>query len=123
NVRGNTKTLESQLEIDIDQEKAGALGVDLADANALIGTVFAGSYVNDFIQNGEIKPVYVQADAPYRMQPDDLSKWYARNSVGEMVPFSAFATTKWTQGSPSLARFNGTAAISMQGTAAAGASS
>jgi multidrug efflux pump len=123
NVRGNTKTLESQLEIDIDQEKAGALGVDLAGANALIGTAFAGSYVNDFIQNGEIKPVYVQADAPYRMQPDDLASWYARNLAGEMVPFSAFATTKWTQGSPSLARFNGTAAISMQGTAAAGASS
>jgi multidrug efflux pump len=123
NVRGNTKTLESQLSINIDQEKAGALGVDLAAANALIGTVFAGSYVNDFIQNGEIKPVYVQADAPYRMQPDDLNSWYARNSAGEMVPFSAFATTSWAQGSPSLARFNGTAAISMQGTAASGASS
>lgn len=123
NVRGNTKTLESQLEINIDQEKAGALGVDLGAANALISTVFAGTYVNDFIQNGEIKPVYVQADAPYRMQPDDLNTWYARNSSGEMVPFSAFATTSWSQAPPSLARFNGTAAIAMQGSAAAGASS
>jgi multidrug efflux pump len=122
-VRGNTKTLESQLEINIDQEKAGALGVDLAAANSLIGTVFAGTYVNDFIQNGEIKPVYVQADAPYRMQPDDLNSWYARNTAGEMVPFSAFATTSWSQASPSLARFNGTAAISIQGSAGASASS
>lgn len=123
NVRGNTRTLESQLEINIDQEKAGALGVDLTGANALIGTAFAGSYVNDFIQNGKIKPVYVQADAAYRMQPDDLNSWYARNLAGEMVPFSAFATTRWTQASPSLARFNGTPAISMQGSVAAGARS
>ncbi|WP_421594634.1 efflux RND transporter permease subunit [Shinella sp. M27] len=123
NVRGNTRTLESQLKIEIDQEKAGALGVDLSGINALISTAFAGSNVNDFVYKGEIKPVYVQADAPFRMQPEDVSRWYARNGTGEMVPFSAFATTKWIQGSPSLARFNGTAAISMNGAAQTGASS
>ncbi|MCJ8024986.1 efflux RND transporter permease subunit [Shinella yambaruensis] len=123
NVRGNTRTLESQLKIEIDQEKAGALGVDLSGINGLISTAFAGSNVNDFVYNGEIKPVYVQADAPFRMQPEDVNRWYARNGDGEMVPFSAFATTTWIQGSPSLARFNGTAAISMNGAAQAGASS
>jgi multidrug efflux pump len=123
NVRGNTRTLESELRVVIDQEKAGALGVNLQTANALLDIAFAGRYVNDFIQNGEIKPVYVQADARYRMQPDDISRWFVRNSAGEMVPFSAFATTRWEQGSPSLNRFNGSAAILMQGTAAAGASS
>ncbi len=123
NVRGNTRTLESQLKIEVDQEKAGALGVDLSGINGLISTAFAGSNVNDFVYNGEIKPVYVQADAPFRMQPEDVGRWYARNGSGEMVPFSAFATTKWVQGSPSLSRFNGTAAISMNGAAQAGASS
>lgn len=123
NVRGNTRTLEAQLKINIDQEKAGALGVDIADINSLITTVFSGNNVNDFIYNGEIKPVYVQADAPFRMQPDDIKRWFAKNSDGEMVPFSAFTTTAWIQGSPSLARFNGTAAIAMNGEAAAGASS
>ena len=123
NVRGNTRTLESQLKIEVDQEKAGALGVDLSGINGLISTAFAGSNVNDFVYNGEIKPVYVQADAPFRMQPEDVDRWYARNGSGEMVPFSAFATTTWVQGSPSLSRFNGTAAISMNGAAQAGASS
>ena len=123
NVRGNTRTLESQLKIEIDQEKAGALGVDISGINGLISTAFAGSKVNDFVHDGEIKPVYVQADAPFRMQPEDVNRWYARNGTGEMVPFSAFATTKWIQGSPSLSRFNGTAAISMNGAAQPGASS
>ncbi|MBB5043961.1 multidrug efflux pump [Shinella fusca] len=123
NVRGNTRTLESQLKIDIDQEKAGALGVGISGINNLISVAFAGRNVNDFVYNGEIKPVYVQADAPFRMQPGDIERWYARNDAGEMVPFSAFATTKWVQGSPSLSRFNGTAAIAMNGSAQPGASS
>jgi len=123
NIRGNTRTLEAQLKIDIDQEKAGAMGIDLSGIDSLINTVFSGTEVNDFVYNGEIKPVYVQADAPFRMQPEDLDRWYAKNDSGEMVPFSAFATTQWVQGSPSLARFNGTAAISLSGSAAAGASS
>lgn len=122
-IRGNTRTLESQLKIDIDQEKAGALGIGLSDLNSLINTAFSGTNVNDFVYKGEIKPVYVQADAPFRMQPKDINRWSAKNSNGEMVPFSAFATTQWIKGSPSLARFNGTAAIAIDGTAAAGTSS
>jgi len=123
NIRGNTRTLEAQLKIDIDQEKAGSMGIDLSAIDSLINTVFSGTNVNDFVYNGEIKPVYVQADAPFRMQPQDLDRWYARNDAGEMVPFSAFATTRWVQGSPSLARFNGTAAVSISGQAGPGASS
>jgi multidrug efflux pump len=123
NVRGNTRTLEPRLKIRIDQEKAGALGVGLSGINSLIATAFSGSNVNDFVYNGEIKPVYVQADAPFRMQPGDIERWYARNDAGGMVPFSAFATTEWVQGLPTLARFNGTAAIAMDGAAAAGVSS
>jgi len=123
NIRGNTRTLETQLKIDIDQEKAGAMGIDLSGIDSLINTVFSGTDVNDFVYNGEIKPVYVQADAPFRMQPDDIDRWYAKNAAGEMVPFSAFATTEWVQGSPSLARINGTAAVSINGQAASGASS
>ncbi|SMD19332.1 efflux RND transporter permease subunit [Rhizobium sp. RU36D] len=123
NVRGNTRTLESQLKVSIDQEKAGALGIELSAINSIISTAFSGNYVNDFALNGEIKPVYVQADAQYRMQPGDIERWFARNTKGEMVPFSAFTTVEWTQGSPSLARFNGTAAISMSGSVGQGVSS
>jgi len=123
NVRGNAGTAQSQLQVDIDQEKAGALGVSLTDANAILGIAFGGTDVNDFDYNGQIRPVYVQGDAPYRMQPDDIERWYARNSSAEMVPFSAFATTRWTEGAPSLARFNGSPAIALQGDAADGASS
>ncbi|WP_312795844.1 efflux RND transporter permease subunit, partial [Tianweitania sp.] len=123
NIRGNTRTLDSQLKLDIDQEKAGALGVDISGINDLISVVFSGRDVNDFVYNGDIKPVYVQADAPYRMQPDDIYRWSARNNDGEMVPFSAFTTTAWKQGSPSLAHFNGTAAIAMNGASQPGASS
>ncbi|NTF10526.1 efflux RND transporter permease subunit [Agrobacterium rubi] len=122
NLRGNTRTLEAQLRIDIDQEKATALGVDLADINSLITTVFSGTDVNDFIYNGEIKPVVVQADAMFRMQPEDINRWFAKNTNGEMVPFSAFASTQWAQGSPLLARFSGTAAIAINGSTTPGAS-
>ena len=121
--RTSSSTPESQLKIVIDQQKAGALGVDLAAANAILGTAFGGTKVNDFISEGEIKPVYVEGDAPYRMQPQDLAKWYARNSSGEMVPFAAFANTEWTKGPQQLARFNGTAAIEVQGAGASGVSS
>ena len=123
NIRGNTRTLESQLKINIDRQKAGALGVDLSGINSLITTVFSGSDVNDFIYHGEIKPVYVQGDTPFRMQPGDIDRWYAKNDSDEMVPFSSFASTEWVKGSPSLARFNGTAAVAIDGTAASGISS
>ncbi len=123
NIRGNTRTLESQLKINVDEDKATALGVDLSDIDSLVTTVFSGTDVNDFVYDGEIKPVYVQGDAPYRMQPGDIDLWWAKNSDGEMVPFSAFTSTEWVQGSPSLARFNGTAAIAINGSAADGSSS
>jgi len=123
NVRGNAGELETQLKIVIDQEKAGALGVDLSAANALLGTALAGTTVNDFDLNGELKPVMVKGDAPFRMQPDDLQKWYARNKSGEMVPFSAFSHTEWVQGSAALSRFNGIPSITLSGSNAAGVSS
>lgn len=122
-LRGNTRTLESQLKISIDRNKAGALGIELSGINSLITTVFSGSDVNDFIYKGEIKPVYVQGDTPFRMQPGDIDRWYAKNDGGEMVPFSAFASTEWVKGSPSLDRFNGIAAVALDGTAASGVSS
>ncbi len=122
-VRGSASTVQSQLQVVIDQEKAGALGVNLSDANDLLGTAFGGTYVNDFVSQGEIKPVYVEGDAPYRMQPGDIDDWYARNNNNEMVPFSAFASTQWTQGPPTLARFNGSPAIEIQGQPATNVSS
>jgi multidrug efflux pump len=123
NVRGNAGELDSQLKVLIDQEKAGALGIDLSAANAILQVAFSGSSVNDFIYQGEIKPVMVQGEASYRMQPDDIKSWFARNRSGEMVPFSSFARTEWVQGSASLSRFNGMPSISISGTNAAGVSS
>ncbi len=123
NLRGNAGEMESRLKIVIDQEKAGALGVDLSGANTLLGIALAGTEVNDFDLNGELKPVIVKGDAEYRMQPDDLKGWYARNNKGEMVPFSAFTQTEWVQGSASLSRYNGTASITLSGSNATGVSS
>ena len=123
NVRGNAGDTESQLRITIDQEKAGALGVDLTAANAILSTVFGGASVNDFIYEDDLRPVIVQGEPAARMQPDDVARWYAKNSSGEMVPFSAFSTVEWTEGEASLARFNGEPAIQISGSAADGVSS
>ncbi|HCL64755.1 MAG TPA: hydrophobe/amphiphile efflux-1 family RND transporter [Rhizobium sp.] len=122
-LRSNSPDAESQLKILLDQEKMGAMGLDLATVNSMLSTIFAGRDVNDFTLNNELKPVYVQGDAPYRMQPDDLGHWYARNASGEMVPFSAFGQVSWVGGPPTLARFNGTSAISLDGAAGPGVSS
>lgn len=122
-VRENAQANQMQLHVNIDQEKATALGISLADINSIITTAWAGSYVNDFIDRGEIKPVYLQGDAPFRMTPDDFKSWYARNSSGEMVPFSSFVETSWSFGAPKLSRFNGVSAVNIQGSAAAGVSS
>jgi multidrug efflux pump len=122
-IRGNSKSLESQMKIVIDQEKAGAMDVSLSEINAMLSTVFGGTNVNDFDLNGDLKPVYVEGDAPFRMQPEDLNYWYARNTNGDMVPFSSFAKVEWVQGSPSLARFDGTNAIAISGSAGTGVSS
>lgn len=122
-LRSNSRDAESQMKIDLDKEKMGAMGVDLASVNLMLSTIFAGRDVNDFTLNGELKPVYVQGDAPYRMQPDDLKHWYARNASGEMVPFSSFSTISWQNAAPTLARFNGTSAISLDGAAGPGVAS
>ncbi|WP_158047214.1 efflux RND transporter permease subunit [Skermanella pratensis] len=122
-VRPNGLDDNPQLRIDIDREKASALGLSLADINTTLTATWGSSYVNDFIENGRVKRVYLQADAPYRMLPSDLDRWYMRNAKGEMVPFSTFSTTHWDYGSPRLERFNGVSSINIQGQAAPGISS
>ncbi|QQP88904.1 efflux RND transporter permease subunit [Skermanella sp. TT6] len=122
-VRPNGLDDNPQLRIDIDREKASALGLSLADINTTLTATWGSSYVNDFIENGRVKRVYLQADAPYRMLPSDLDRWYMRNGAGEMVPFSTFSTTHWDYGSPRLERFNGVSSINIQGQAAPGVSS
>ncbi|WP_064708903.1 efflux RND transporter permease subunit [Rhizobium bangladeshense] len=122
-LRSSNKEVEPQMRIVLDQEKIGAMGVDISSVNSMLSIIFTGRDVNDFTLNGEIKPVYVQGDAPFRMQPDDLDHWYARNNDGEMVPFSAFTRTEWVKGAPSLARFNAVSAIPLDGAAAPGVSS
>jgi multidrug efflux pump subunit AcrB len=122
-VRQNALEDQAQFRINVDQSRAGALGVGLVDINAILGGAWAGSYVNDFIDRGQIKPVYVQADAPFRMQPQDINRWYARNAKVEMVPFSAFTSTAWSYGPAKLDRFNGVSAVEIQGSSAEGVSS
>ncbi len=122
-MRANDRDEESQVKLILDQEKLSAMGVGIADANSMLTTIFAGSRVNDFTLNNKIKRVYVQADAPYRMQAEDLKYWNARNASNEMVPFSSFVDTKWVNGLPSLSAFNAVTAYSLEGSAAAGVSS
>jgi multidrug efflux pump len=121
-VRHNGLDDSPQLRIDIDQRKAQALAVSLDDINATLQTGWGSTYVNDFLDRGRVKKVYVQADAKFRMLPDDISKWYVRNTNGEMVPFTAFATTHWETGSPRLERYNGYSALEIVGESAAGVS-
>ncbi|MDF3150899.1 efflux RND transporter permease subunit [Mesorhizobium sp. XAP10] len=123
NTRPNGQEDQPQLSVDIDQEKASALGVSLADINNTLSTAWGSDYVNDFIDRGRVKPVYLQSDPNFRMQPEDLDKWQVRNASGAMVPFSAFASSHWTFGSPRLERYNGSAAVEIQGAAATGVSS
>lgn len=122
-VRPNGMDDVPQFKINIDQEKASALGISLADINSTLQTAWGSSYVNDFLHEGRIKKVFMQADAPYRMNPDDVNKWHVRNANGEMVPFSAFSTSRWEFGSPKLERFNGTSSVNIQGAPAPGVSS
>jgi multidrug efflux pump len=122
-VRPNGMDDTPQYNIAIDYEKAMALGLEVGDINNTLSIAWGSKYVNDFIDRGRVKTVYVQADAPYRMQPEDLNLWYVRNSADQMVPFSAFASAKWTYGSPRLERYNGSSAIEIVGEAAPGYSS
>lgn len=121
-VRPNGLGDVAQFKIEIDNEKANALGVSISDVNQTLRTAWGSAYVNDFLDEGRIKQVYLQADAPYRMMPEDLDLWYVKNSQGEMVPFSSFSTSQWTYGSPKLERFNGNSSVNIQGAAAPGVS-
>jgi len=112
-----------EFKIDLDQQKTTALGVSLADVNQTLASTWGVAYVNDFMDKGRTKRVYMQADAPFRMTPEDLGRWYVRNRQGEMVPFSALATSRWTFGSPKLERFNGISSLQIQGEPSAGHSS
>ncbi|MCL1926448.1 MAG: efflux RND transporter permease subunit [Syntrophorhabdaceae bacterium] len=123
NVRPNGMEDVPQYQVDVDWEKAGALGVPVRSVNATISAAFGSAYVNNFIQSGRVKRVYVQADATHRMLPKDVDKLYVRNTAGKMVPFSAIATGRWTSGSPRLERYNGFPSINIQGEAADGKSS
>lgn len=122
-VRHNGLDDSPQLQIDIDQTKAQALGVSVDTINDTLSTAWGSTYVNDFLDRGRVKKVYVQAAAPFRMLPDDVNKWYVRNASGSMVPFSAFATSHWEVGSPRLERYNGYSSLEIVGEAGKGVSS
>ncbi|MDH5226317.1 MAG: efflux RND transporter permease subunit [Gammaproteobacteria bacterium] len=122
NVRPNGQDDTPQFHIDVDRERAAALGLSIADVNSTLSTAWGGQYIDDFIDRGRVKRVYLQADAPFRMSPEDFRLWSVRNGQGDMVPFPAFATTRWGFGSPRLERYNGVSATEIQGQAAPGVS-
>lgn len=122
-VRPNGQEDTPQYKVNVNQAQATAMGVSIADVNSVLTTGWGGSYVNDFIDRGRVKRVYMQGDAESRNAPEDLSQWYARGKAGQMVPFSAFATGEWTYGAPKLDRYNGLSSFNIQGAAAAGVSS
>ena len=113
----------TELGVTIDDRKAAALGLSTANINNVLSSALGGSYVNDFLNNGRVKRVYIQGDAPYRMLPQDIGQWTVRNDKGEMVPFSAFSSTRWSYGSPQLQRYNGSPSYEFVGDAAPGVSS
>jgi HAE1 family hydrophobic/amphiphilic exporter-1 len=122
-VRPNGMEDVPEYRIDVDWEKAGAQGMPITSIHNTISAAFGSAYVNDFIQGGRVKRVFVQADAPYRMLPKDLNKLYVRNTAGKMVPFASFASSHWTSGSPRLERFNGFPSMNIWGEPAPGRSS
>ena len=123
NVRTFGQDDSPQLEVSIDQEKAGAFGLPLDAINTDLSAAWGGKYVNDFVDRSRVKKVYVQADAPFRMKPEDFNRWYFRNDKGEMVPFTSIGEARWTYGPMQLERYNGVSAVRIQGRAAAGMSS
>ena len=122
-VRANGMEDVPEYRVDVDWERAGVLGVPITSIHNTLSAAFGSSYVNNFIQAGRVKRVFLQADAPYRMLPKDVEKLYVRNSAGKMVPFSAFSTAHWSAGSPRLERFNGFPSMNIQGEPAPGRSS
>ncbi|EOW1072074.1 multidrug efflux RND transporter permease subunit AcrB [Cronobacter malonaticus] len=121
-VRPNGLEDTPQFKIDIDQEKAQALGVSISDINTTLASAWGGSYVNDFIDRGRVKKVYVMSQAQYRMLPSDINNWYVRGANGQMVPFSAFSSSHWEYGSPRLERYNGLPSMQIQRQAVQGKS-
>jgi len=122
-VRPNGMEDTPQFRIKVDREKAQALGLSLSDVNTTLSAAWGSAYVNDFIDQGRVKKVYLQADAPYRMLPDDVSRWEVRNGLGQMVPFSTFTSSRWEYGSPQLERYNGVPSREIMGAPAPGHSS
>ncbi|WBS01548.1 efflux RND transporter permease subunit [Pseudoduganella sp. SL102] len=122
-VRPNGQEDTPQYKVTIDQQKATALGLAVADVNRVLSVGWGSSYVNDFIDRGRVKKVFMQGQADSRMVPEDLGKWFVRNNAGEMVPFSAFATGEWIYASPRLERYNGLSSVNIQGSPAPGVSS
>ncbi|NIF71979.1 efflux RND transporter permease subunit [Burkholderia sp. Ap-962] len=123
NTRPNGQEDTPQFAVEVDQSKASTLGLNLADVNTTLSVAWGSDYVNDFIDRGRVKRVYVQSDAGFRMHPSDLDHWYVRGSGGEMVPFSSFAAGRWSFGATRLERYNGMSALEIQGEAAPGVSS
>lgn len=121
-VRPNGLSDEPQYKIDIDREKASAFGLSIADIDDTLSAAWGSSYVNQFIDRGRVKRVFLQGDAPARMRPEDFDKWYVRNAGGEMVPFSAFSSGRWIYGPPKLERYNGIASAEILGQPAPGRS-
>jgi HAE1 family hydrophobic/amphiphilic exporter-1/multidrug efflux pump len=122
-VRPNGQADTPQIDLDIDQAQAGALGLSLADLNATVTAATGGTYINDFTDRGRVKHVYMQADAPFRMSPADLGRFYVRSSSGEMAPIAAFSTSRWEIGPSQLQHYNGVPSLEIQGDSAPGKSS
>jgi multidrug efflux pump len=122
-VRPNNQPDTPQLHLDIDQTKATALGLNLGDIDDTFATAWGGAFLNNFVDRGRVKRVYLQGDAPFRSRPEDVSSWYVHGTSGTMAPFSAFATTRWTVGPSQLGRYNGQPALEVQGQSAPGESS
>ncbi|HNQ64484.1 MAG TPA: efflux RND transporter permease subunit [Smithella sp.] len=121
-VRPNSREDVPEYRIDVDWKKAGSLGIPITSIHTTLSAAFGSAYINEFVQGGRVKRVYIQADAPYRMLPGDLEKIYVRNTKGGMVPFASFATGHWTSGAPQLNRFNGFPSINIWGEPAPGRS-
>jgi multidrug efflux pump len=122
-VRPNNQPDTPQLHLDIDQTKATALGLNLGDIDDTFATAWGSEFLNNFVDRGRVKRVYLQGDAPFRSRPEDVGSWYVRGTTGTMAPFSAFATTRWTVGPSQLGRYNGQPALEVQGQSAPGQSS
>ncbi|ABL71519.1 efflux RND transporter permease subunit [Paracoccus denitrificans] len=122
-LQGNDAPFETSRRIDIDQQKAAAYGLSISDLNTTLSVIFASANVNDFSLGTELRPVIVQGKAEARMQPDDIEKWYVRNTAGDMVPFTAFTAQDWDQQAQSLARYGGTRSLEVTGAPAQGVSS